>query len=71
MADGTDDFVVVDAALGYRFPRRKGTVSLEATNLFNTEFNFQDDGFREFADEPSTGPYIPECQVLLRVSVNF
>ncbi|MCH6579302.1 MAG: TonB-dependent receptor [Nitrospinae bacterium] len=71
LADGTDEFVVVDAALGYRLPRRRGTVSLELRNLFDREFNFQDDGFREFADEPSTGPYIPDRVVLLRVSLNF
>ncbi len=71
LADGTDEFVVVDAALGYRLPSRRGTVSLEVRNLFDSEFKFQDDGFREFADEPSTGPYIPDRVVLLRVSLNF
>jgi len=71
LADGTDEFVVVDAAVGYRLPGRRGTVSLEVRNLFDSEFKFQDDGFREFADEPSTGPYIPDSVVLLRVSLNF
>jgi len=71
LADGTDEFVVVDATVGYRLPGRRGTVSLEVRNLFDSEFKFQDDGFREFAGEPSTGPYIPDSVVLLRVSLNF
>jgi hypothetical protein len=33
--DGSDDFFVVDAAVGYRLPRRFGIVSLSVANLFD------------------------------------
>lgn len=70
-ADGTDDFFLVDASLGYRFPNRRGFASLEVRNLFDNGFQYQDDSFREFRDEPSIGPYIPERQIRLRVTLNF
>jgi hypothetical protein len=69
--EGHDDFVVVDAAIGYRFPKRLGIATLSVSNLFNTKFNYQDDSFREFSNEPSIGPYIPERQILARVTLNF
>lgn len=70
-ADGSDNFFVVDLAVGYRFPKRMGVVSLEARNLFADEFKYQDDGFREFRDEPSTGPYFPERTMLVRLTLSF
>ena len=59
-ADGSDSFFVVDASVAYRLPSRLGIVSLQAKNLFGEEFQYQDDSYREFRDEPSTGPYFPE-----------
>jgi len=44
--DDRDDFVVVDAALGYRLPKRLGIMSLGVRNLLDEEFRFQDDSFR-------------------------
>jgi len=44
--DGRDGFVVVDAALGYRLPKRLGIMSLGVRNLLDEEFRFQDDSFR-------------------------
>ena len=70
-ADGSDNFVVVDASAGYRLPNRLGVISLEASNLLDEKFQFQDDNFREFRDEPSSGPYIPDLQILGRVALNF
>ncbi len=70
-ADGTDSFFTVDAAIGWRLPNRLGIVSLEGRNLFDNEFKFQDDGFREFRDEPSTSPYIPDRTIIGRVTLNF
>ena len=70
-SDGSDEFVVVDAAIGYRFPDRFGAVSLEVNNLLDEEFEYQDDNFREFKDEPSTGPYTPDLQVIGRLTLNW
>ena len=71
LSEGHEEFFVVDAALGYRFPERRGMASLSVNNLFDREFRFQDDSFREFRDEPSTGPYIPAMQVVGRLTLNF
>ena len=55
-SDGQDNFVVVDATVGWRFPKRFGIASLTVYNLFNEKFRYQDDSFREFRDEPSADP---------------
>jgi tetratricopeptide (TPR) repeat protein len=68
---GQDSFVVVDVGIGYRFPDRLGIASLQVHNLFDEGFRFQDDSFREFSDEPTVGPYIPERTILGRVTLNF
>lgn len=70
-ASGYDSFTVVDAVLGYRFPKQAGSFSLSAKNLFDKEFNYQDDSYREFRDEPSTGPYFPERMVMARLVINL
>jgi hypothetical protein len=40
-------------------------------NLLDENFRYQDDGFREFGDDPSTGPYFPDLSVLGRLTINF
>jgi hypothetical protein len=37
-----DRFWVFDASIGYRLPKRLGIITIEAKNLFNEKFNFQD-----------------------------
>jgi tetratricopeptide (TPR) repeat protein len=39
---GTDQFWVVDASVGYRLPKRLGLLTLEARNLLDQQFKFQD-----------------------------
>lgn len=70
-AEGSDSFFLLDAAIGWRFPNRRGIASLEATNLLDEEFEYQDDSFREFRDEPSIGPYLPDRQIMGRITLNF
>ena len=70
-ADGQDDFVVVDASIGWRFPKRMGIATLTIRNAFDEKFRYQDDSFREFRDEPSTSPYVPERQVVGRATLYF
>ncbi len=63
--EGSDDFWLVDAIVAYRLPRRMGTISLQGNNLLNEKFQFQE-------IEQSVAPrYIPELQVLLRISLSF
>ncbi len=68
---GEDSFVVVDAWLGWRLAHRRGMISVSAQNLFDEQFNYQDDSYREFGDEPTVGPYIPERTILGRLTLNF
>jgi len=68
---GDDNSVVVDASIGYRFPKRLGILSLAVKNLFDTEFQYQDDSYREFRGEAATGPYFPDRTVMARFSLSF
>ena len=70
-ADGRDDFFLVDVAAGYRFPKRRGIASISVVNLFDKDFDYQDDSFREFRGESSTGPYFPDRLIRASVTVNF
>ena len=60
------NFMIVDAVLGYRLPRRLGSVSLEARNLLNRRFNFQDDNFR--TSEDRSPPFVPSRTLVLRLN---
>jgi hypothetical protein len=67
---GEDDFIVFDAAVGYRLPRRSGIMSLEMENIFDEDFQYQDDNFRT-AGEDRRSPLIPRQTILGRVTVSF
>ena len=70
-AAGEDSFFLVDVAVGYRFANRKGIASIGVKNLFDEEFKYQDDSFRESTEEPSRGPYFPSRFILGSVSLSF
>ena len=61
---GSDHFWVADAALGYRLPKRYGIFSLEAKNLFDQTFQFQD-------TDPSNPEIIPEQAILAKITLSF
>ena len=62
---GSDEFWLVDAIVAYRLPRRLGTISLQASNLSNEQFQFQEIDLR-------VAPrYIPERRWLLRISLSL
>ena len=42
LPSGEDSFWVVDAAIGYRLPKRYGRLAFEVKNLFDNKFSFQD-----------------------------
>jgi outer membrane receptor protein involved in Fe transport len=69
LSDGNSDFVVVDAALGFRLPQRRGIVSLEVKNLLDDSFNFQDDNFR--TPQINNPRFIPDRWLLLRGTLTF
>lgn len=64
-----DDFVIVDAIVGYRFPQRRAIFSIEARNLLDEEFLFQDQNIQ--SSEPVNPRYIPDRQIMVRTTFNF
>ena len=64
-----DRFWVTDLSVGFRLPKRLGTISLGAKNLFNEKFNYQDYNFN--TDEPLTPMYIPDQTIFARVALAF
>ncbi|MFO1073584.1 MAG: FecR domain-containing protein [Geminicoccaceae bacterium] len=69
--DGSSSFTILDAQVGYRLPGRYGLISLQLNNILDEHFNYQDDSFRESQDSPSIGPYIPDRQILLYLTLNW
>jgi tetratricopeptide (TPR) repeat protein len=64
LAPGEDQFVVVDAFVGYRLPNRRGLLSLNADNLLDETFQFQD-------VDPTNPSLFPERLVSLRFTLAF
>lgn len=71
--DGTGDFnsnfYLVDAAVGYRFPKQYGLISLEAKNLFDSNFKYRDRQFQ--LNELRSPDFLPERMIFGRVTLNF
>ena len=65
-----DDFFLLDAKMGYRFPRRYGSVSIDAKNLFNTKFNYEDSSGQTKKSEENPR-FIPEFTVFLNLTLAF
>ena len=59
-----DQFWVVDASIGFRLPNRRGLITVEAKNLFDEEYNFQD-------TDPSNPQIYPERLVLAKFTLAF
>jgi outer membrane receptor protein involved in Fe transport len=69
--EGDSDFLVLDAAVGYRFPERFGIAILQGINLLNTGFKYQDNQFRSATVEPVVPPFVPERTILVRLTLNL
>jgi tetratricopeptide (TPR) repeat protein len=67
--DGNEDIVLLDAAVGYRLPKRYGIVSLEALNLLDQKFDYQDINFLN--SEVRASPLLPERTILARLTLSF
>jgi len=70
-AEGDDSFTLTDLSVGYRLPKRRGVASLTVQNLFDKEFDYQDESYRTFSIEPYVGPYVPETTVMGRLTLSF
>ncbi len=66
----SDQFFLVDATIGYRLPRRLGIISLEARNLLDEEFLYQDLNVQtsRAAQIPS---FIPDQVIFLHATLAF
>jgi hypothetical protein len=60
----SDQFWVIDASIDYRLPKRYGIINLEAKNLFDEQFDFQD-------TDPANPEIFPARTILLRLTVSF
>jgi tetratricopeptide (TPR) repeat protein len=65
-----EEFTLVDVGLGYRLPKRWGIVALQANNVFDKEFRYQDYSFQ--TGTSTIDPvYIPERTIVGRLILNF
>jgi outer membrane receptor protein involved in Fe transport len=68
-ASGTDLFVLLDVGIGYRLPKRSGSVNLAINNLLDQRFSYQDDNFR--SSETRLPRYLPRRTAVLTASLAF
>jgi hypothetical protein len=61
---GSDKFWVFDALVGFRFSKRLGIFTVEARNLFDEVFLFQD-------IDPANPATVPERAILGRVTISY
>jgi tetratricopeptide (TPR) repeat protein len=64
VTSGDDRFWIVDAFIRYRLPKRWGFITLEACNLFDEDFQFQD-------TDPAHPVIYPERLILTRLTLAF
>jgi hypothetical protein len=60
----SDRFWVVDASIGYRLPKRLGIISVEAKNVFDEDFRFQD-------TDPANPDIYPKRLILGKITLAF
>ncbi len=68
-AQTEENFNIVNFSLGYRLPKRIGTLSLQVNNLFDTNFLYHDTNF--ITTEPGATLYLPERTIIGRVTLNY
>jgi outer membrane receptor protein involved in Fe transport len=72
LESGSDQFWLADATIGYRLPRRSGLIAVEAANVFDERFKFENIDV-DRADQ-TTSPrrrILPERTILLRLVLSF
>jgi hypothetical protein len=66
----SEDFVLVDLAMGYRLPKRYGILSLEVKNLFNRGFDFIE--VAERSSQDVVAPlFLPERSMILKITMSL
>ena len=65
----SDEFFVLDAVLGYRFPHQRGVASIEARNILDSNFGFFE---QSLVDDLTAEPrFARERTVLGRITLRF
>jgi hypothetical protein len=64
LVPGEDQFWVLDMSIGYRLPKRLGLITIEAKNLLDENFKFQD-------TDPANPSIIPERKIFARITLAF
>lgn len=67
--DGVEKFFLVDASVGYRLPKRMGILSLEARNIFDEAFLFQNINIQ--TSQSIVSRFVPMRTIFARVTLNF
>lgn len=67
--EGIENFVLFDAAVGYRFPNRRGILNLEVRNILDQSFLFRNNNF--LTSEPINSRFLPERTIFARFTLNF
>jgi tetratricopeptide (TPR) repeat protein len=65
-----NQFVIVNAGLGYRLPKRFGIFGIEVKNLFDEEFAFQDLSLRR-TTEGESPPFLPQRTIFAYLTIAF
>jgi hypothetical protein len=70
LTPGSSNFVLLDATVGYRLPKRWGILALEGRNLTDKHFQYQDYSFMT-ASNNLNPQFLPERTVIGRFILNF
>jgi tetratricopeptide (TPR) repeat protein len=70
LTQGDSRFFLADTVVGYRFPKRLGILSIGVKNIFDRNFRYQDDSFRE-ATPMTTSPYVPCRTFMAQLALSF
>ena len=71
LPDGSDNALLFDASIGYKFRHRLGAIVFDVENIFDKEFFYQDDNFRSASTAIGIQRFIPDRRFLLRTTFKF
>ncbi|WP_371128869.1 TonB-dependent receptor domain-containing protein [Nitrosospira sp. Nsp1] len=68
---GVNGFTLLDTAIGYRLPKRRGILSLEGRNLLNEDFFYRNINLQHPEQQLYNLRYSPDRTFFLRLTLNF
>ncbi len=68
LAKDKESFWTFDTTVGYRFPKRIGTISFEVRNLFDNKFRYQS-AFD--AEGPQLSPFVPQREMFIKLNLFY